>query len=115
MSATVKNKNSIGGDNQEAGLGLQLSGASLELKAAPVGKPPRQTGANHESKGAEGHTSAKDTGTLPNGDAGPSLAASRPSLNGSTGQAKQVAAGTTIAAKQHSRVNTTNMNEEPTH
>jgi hypothetical protein len=41
MSATVKNKNSIGGDSGDAGLGLKLSGASLELKAAPAGKPPR--------------------------------------------------------------------------
>ena len=80
-------------------MGLKLSGASLELKAAPAGKPPRQPGGAHEPKGAEGHSSAKDTGTLPNGDAGPSLAASGPSLNGSSAQAKPPAAGSTIAAK----------------
>ena len=80
-------------------MGLKLSGASLELKAAPAGKPPRQPGASHDLKGADGHSSAKDTGTLPNGDAGPSLAASGPSLNGSTVQAKPTGAGSSIAAK----------------
>jgi hypothetical protein len=35
MSATVKK------EGQEIGMGLKLSGASLELKKAPLGKPPR--------------------------------------------------------------------------